>query len=91
MRYQHTHNAAACPDCVACTQRWGPGHRCDKVHDLREGDVVTVGNSTKPWLVSFAGDVVVTAIDPGGRYHSFGRGCPRPLSELTPVGHQESA
>lgn len=91
MAYQHTHNSAACPDCAACARQWGPGHRCDKVHDLSEGDAVTVGDGTKPWRVIFAGDVVVTAADPGGRHFSFGRDCPRPLADLTPLRRFEFA
>ncbi|MEB3023422.1 MULTISPECIES: hypothetical protein [Mycolicibacter] len=52
---------------------------------------MTVGDGTKPWRVIFAGDVVVTAADPGGRHFSFGRDCPRPLADLTPLRRFEFA
>lgn len=80
-----THDRAVCSVCEDQIQKWGEGGHCDRTHDFREGDLVTLGEGLRPWRVVAAHDVLVT-IEKNGRKVSLGRGCRHgEISRLTRV------
>ncbi|AMQ67049.1 hypothetical protein SEA_CRACKLEWINK_114 [Mycobacterium phage Cracklewink] len=86
----YTHDRQACSDCDRQRRLWGPDSHCDRTHDFREGQLVTIGRGTRPWTITWAtGSLVQVSREIPARYfgtrlHSrtFGKGGRRPITDL---------
>ena len=60
--YNHSHDREACADCARQQDKWGPEDSCGRVHELKEGDKVTIRGGKAIWTVESAFPAIITVV-----------------------------